>query len=248
MKKNRFPLDAFVVSGFAASFFSGFVNPLYVGQILSHLDGRIIAIGSFMSSGFPVLIGMALGNRAVFQKLYAALPVVMVAGLVVEGASALLAAIDVRAYYLVLMFIGGTFSTSVIYLLQKIKEVRYRNNRASFDRRVDMADAAGLLVGSAASVAGYPLFHDPLSVAVLWAVQTATVYGLFLVLYRKVPVHKGRHADEEPHPCGADIWPSGSKFEDARRRWPTRQEPRDGEKGGVSAALIRGGQGHLLAA
>ena len=203
MKKNRFPLDAFVASGFVAAFFSGFLNPLYVGMILSHLDGRVIAVGSFMSSAFPMLIGVALGNRAVFQRLYRALPAVMVVELVIGAGSAILAAVDVRAYYLVSMFVGGIFSSSVVYLLQKIKEERYRRNRATFDRRVDMADAAGLLAGSALSVAGYSLVRNPLAVAVLGAAQTGICYGIFLVLYRTVPVGRGRRADEEPHPQAA---------------------------------------------
>ena len=74
MKKTRHLLDAFVLSGFLASCFSGFLNPLYVSLILSRLDGRIIAVGSFMSSAFPVLVGLALGNRAVFARLYAVIP------------------------------------------------------------------------------------------------------------------------------------------------------------------------------
>ena len=39
MKNGRRLLDAFVLSGFVASFFSGFLNPLYVSLILSRLDG-----------------------------------------------------------------------------------------------------------------------------------------------------------------------------------------------------------------
>ena len=200
MNKNRHLLDAFVLSGFVASFFSGFLNPLYVSLILSRLDGTVIAVGSFMASGFPVLVGLALGRRGVFERLYAALPIVMLAELVAALGSAVLAAVDLRAYYLVSMFALGAFSSSVVYLLQKIKEVRYRSNRAAFDRRCDMADAAGLLLGSAVAIAGISVLRDARAVAIVGAVQTAVVYGLFLLVFRKVPPRRKRKADTEAHP------------------------------------------------
>ncbi len=200
MKKTRHLLDAFVISGFLASCFSGFLNPLYVSLILSRLDGRVIAIGSFMSSAFPVLVGLALGNRAVFARLYAALPFVMLVELAGVLGSAALALVDLRAYYLVSMLVLGAFSSSVVYLLQKTKEVRYRRNRASFDRRCDMADAFGLLLGSGLAIVGVSFLRDPRAVAGLGAVQTAVVCGLFLLLYRTVPQRRKRSADEEAHP------------------------------------------------
>ena len=200
MKKNRHLLDAFVLSGFVASFFSGFLNPLYISLILSRLDGTVIAVGSFMASGFPVLVGLALGRPAVFEWLYAGLPYVMLAELGAALGCAVLAAVDLRAYYLVSMFVLGAFSSSVVYLLQKIKEVRYRSNRASFDRRCDMADGAGLLLGSAVAIAGISLLRDARIVAVAGAVQTAVVYGSFLLIFRKLPRRRKRKADEEAHP------------------------------------------------
>ena len=208
MKKIRHPLDAFVISGFVASFFSGFLNPLYISLILSRLDASVIAVGSFMASGFPVVIGLALGRRAVFDRLYAALPFVMLAELAAALGSAVLAAVDLRAYYLVSMFVLGAFSSAVVYLLQKIKEVRYRRNRASFDRRCDMADAAGLLLGSAVAIAGLSVLRDARAVALAGVVQTAAVYGLFLLVFRKVPPHRGRRADEEAHPWDASAFPT----------------------------------------
>jgi hypothetical protein len=201
MKKQKRLLDAFVVSGFVASFFSGFLNPLYVSLILSRLDPSVIAVGSFMASGAPVLVGLVLGNRAVFARLYSALPAVMAVELAAALGAAVLAAVDLRAYYLVSMFVLGAFSSSVVYLLQKVKEERYRRARARFDRRCDMADGAGLLVGSAFAVVSISLFRDPLIVAGLGAAQTAAVYGLFLLLYRKVPSRRARRADQEEHPC-----------------------------------------------
>ena len=95
MKNLRRYLDVFVVSGFVTSLFYGLMDPLYVSVILSHLDGRIIALGSFMSSAFPVVIGGILGNRKVFDGLYKALPALMVLELTVTIASVALAAIDV---------------------------------------------------------------------------------------------------------------------------------------------------------
>jgi len=203
MKKNPFALDAFVVSGFVASFFSGFLNPLYVSLILSRLDGTIIAVGSFMASGFPVLIGLALGRRSVFDRLYGALPLVMLAELAAALACAVLATVDLRAYYLVSMFVLGAFSSSVVYLLQRIKEVRYRGNRASFDRRCDMADGAGLLLGSAMAIVGLSVLHDARVVAAAGVLQTAAVYGLFLLVFRKVPPRRKGKAEAEAHPWGA---------------------------------------------
>jgi hypothetical protein len=114
--------------------------------------------------------------------------------------SAALAFVDLRAYYLVSMLVLGAFSSSVVYLLQKTKEVRYRRNRASFDRRCDMADAFGLLLGSGLAIVGVSFLRDPRVVAGLGAVQTAVVCGLFLLLYRTVPQRRKRTADEEAHP------------------------------------------------
>jgi hypothetical protein len=202
MKKRIAMLDAFVLSGFVAGFFSGFINPLYVSLILSKLDGRIIALGSLMSSAFPVLVGALLGNRRVFGRLYAALPVIMLVELVAASASALVAALDLRAYYLTSMFVLGVFSSSVVYLLQRLKEIRYRGHRAAFDRRCDMADAFGLLSGSIASMASFSFLQGALAVAVLGSAQTAVVYGLFIFLYRKMPSRRKRRGDaeQEPHP------------------------------------------------
>jgi len=201
MKKNRLLLDAFVISGFVASFFNGFLNPLYISLIYSRLDGRVIALGSFLGSACPVFMGALLGNKRVFARMYGALPIVMLMELVAAVGTAVIAMADVRAYYLASIFVFGTFSTSVVYLLQKIKEVRYHRGRAAFDRTCDMADACGLLAGSGMSLAVASLLRDPFTVAALGVLQTAVVYGLFFLLYRKVPARRGRRADEEPHPC-----------------------------------------------
>jgi hypothetical protein len=200
MKNRRYLLDAFVVSGFVASFFNGFLNPLYVSMILVRLDPRVIVAGSFMASGFPVLVGAALGNRVLFRRLYAALPAVMLAELALAALATALAAVNVQAYYLASMLILGVFSSSVIFLLQKMKEERYRRRRAAFDRRVEMADGLGFLAGSGLAVVGVSVFRDAVSVAFLGALQTAVVYALFLLLRRALPPRRGRSDDEEPHP------------------------------------------------
>lgn len=201
MKKNETSFfDVFVISGFVASFWNGFLNPLYVSLILSRLDGRVIAVGSFMTSAFPVLIGALLGRPQVFARLYKALPWIMLVEVAAGVGSALIAAVDLRAYYLASMFVMGVFSSSVVYLMQRIKEVRYRKNRAAFDRRYDMADASGLLIGSVVSIVSYNQLRDPVTIAVLGTAQTLIVYGLFLFLYRTVPAGSRRNAAKEPHP------------------------------------------------
>ena len=201
MKKLKIFLDIFVLSGFVGSFFYGFLNPLYISVILARLDPRIIAVGSFMSSGFPVLIGAVLGNRRIFRKMYAALPALMVVELIAGSAAALVASLDLAVYYVFSMIIIGVFSTSIVYLLQKIKEQRYHANRAAFDRRYAMADALGSGAGAMASIAAISVLRDPVHVALAGALQNIVVYGLFLVLYRRIPAPRGRRADEEPHPC-----------------------------------------------
>ena len=186
MKTNVLRVDVFVLSGFIASLFTGFLNPLYVSMILARLDPRVIALGSFMASGFPVIVGAAMGNRGVFRRLQAALPAVMGGELALAAGTVLLAIVDLRAYYLASMLILGVFSSSVIYLLQKVKEARYRRGRAAFDRRSEMADGLGLVAGSGLSVVGVAFLQTPLAVAALGALQTAVVYSLFLILHRRV--------------------------------------------------------------
>jgi hypothetical protein len=206
--KPKYLFDAFIVSGFVASLFNGFLNPLYVSMILVRLDPRVIAAGSFMASGFPVLIGAALGNRLLFRRLYAALPGIMLMELALAALAIALAAVDVQAYYLASMLILGVFSSSVIFLLQKMKEDGYRWRRAAFDRRVQMADGLGFLTGSGLAVVGVSVFRDPLSVASLGALQTAVVYGLFLLLRRALTPRAGRSVDKEPHPWRSPAVPA----------------------------------------
>jgi hypothetical protein len=206
MKRLKVPLDAFIIGGFVTGFFYGFLNPLYVSVVLSRLDGRIIALGTFMSSAFPVLIGLAMGNKRIFRRLYRVLPWLMLAELAATVVTSVLALSDVRVYYLASMFILGVFGSAVVYLLQKMKEERYRGERAAFDRRCDMADGGGLVVGSVVSIAGFPAFSSPQAVALLGAGQTLLIYGLFLLLYRKAPPGSAAdRAEEEPPPRGRAV-------------------------------------------
>ena len=63
-----------------------------------------------------------------------------------------------------------------------------------------MADGVGFLAGSGLAVAAVSIIRDPFAVAALGALQTAVVYGLFLLLRRALPPHRGARDDEEPHP------------------------------------------------
>jgi hypothetical protein len=200
MKRLTQRLDAFVLGGFVANFFTGFLNPLYISFILSRLDPSVIAAGAVLSSALPVGVGILLGRRRVFERLSAVLPWVMAAELVVAAAAAMAAAVDLKVYYLASMIVFGVFSAAVVYLLQKVKEVRYRRNRSAFDRRCEMADALGCLGGSGLSILGAVKLRDPLAIAALGAMQTVVVYGLFLLLYRRVPAGRKRRAAEEEHP------------------------------------------------
>lgn len=204
MKKRLSPVTAFVVGGFVASAFAGYINPIYVTQILASLDARMIAVGSVLASAFPVAVGLVLEHRGVFERLYALLPVVMLLELILTAALAVVAPLDLAAYYLLSMALFGVFTNSVLYLLQKFKETKVRKNRAVFDRRVAVADGLGYLAGSALGFVGSRMEHAPAMVALLGAAQTAVVYGLIVVVYRRTPRKRKvvRSAAEEPHLCG----------------------------------------------
>ena len=136
MKKDTSPAGRIRPQRVPGKLLFRFPEPLYVSLILSRLDGSVIAVGSFMSSAFPVLVGAGAGQP---RRLPEAVRGAAIRDARRAGGSARLRrprVVDLRAYYLVSMFVLGTFSSSVVYLLQKIKEVRYRRNRASFDRRV----------------------------------------------------------------------------------------------------------------
>ena len=63
------------------------------------------------------------------------------------------------------MIVFGTFTSAVMYLLQILKQRRYRRGRAAFDRRYAMADAAGYLAGSLLALADLPPVQRPAGAA-----------------------------------------------------------------------------------
>jgi len=209
MKNRVSPAIAFVVGGFVSNAFTGALNPIYITRILASLDARVIAAGSVLSSVFPVLMGLALERKQVLERLYALMPLVMAAELALTALTAAVAAVDLGAYYLVSMLVFGVFSSSVLYLLQKLKETRVRRGRAAFDRRVAMADGLGYLVGSAVGYLTVETTLSPTLIAALGALQTAVVYGVLVSTYRRVPYRRRaeRAVEQEPHPCGLERFP-----------------------------------------
>lgn len=203
MSRRVTPIAAFIVSGFLANAFAGFINPIYVTQILACLDGRVIVLGSIISSAFPVLVGLVLERRSIFERLYALLPVVMLAEITLTVLSAFLVEVDLGAYYLLSMLVFGVFTNSVLFLQHRLKEITVRKNRAAFDRRLAVADGMGYLAGSALGLVGVAATVSPTLVGALGAVQTAAVYGLLVFVYRRAPQRRRprKAAELEPHPC-----------------------------------------------
>lgn len=212
MKRQKVFGDPFILGGFVTSFFTGFLYPVYVTLILARLDARVIALGSILSGGFPVVIGLALENRRLHDRLYALLPAIMVVEAALGFLTVFVVRADLEAYYLTTMLVLGVFTSAVMYLLQRVKEKRYRRGRAAFDRRYAMADALGFLAGSGMSMAGVITIEDPLIVSGLFALQTALVYAMLLAARRRAPVRRmlrptGRPSTarmgvaEDPFPC-----------------------------------------------
>jgi hypothetical protein len=172
--------DPFIVGGFVMSLFSGFLYPLYVTLILARLDARLIALGAVLSGGLPVVVGLLLESRKVHDRLFTFLAQLMVVEATVGFLAVLMARDDLADYYVASMLIVGLFGSTVTYLLQKVKETRYRRGRAAFERRASIADALGFLAGSGLSMAGIPRIEDPVTIAGLAAVQTGIVYAFLL--------------------------------------------------------------------
>jgi hypothetical protein len=103
------------------------------------------------------------------------------------------------------MLVFGTFTSAVLYLLQILKQRRYRRGRAAFDRRWAMADAAGYLAGSLLALADLPALSDLRVLLALSLAQTAVVYLIYLRCFsplrraarRKAP----RRARVRPRPA-----------------------------------------------
>ena len=184
MKRFIRSIDPFIVGGWIGSFFTGVITPHQIKLILSNLDVRVITIGSLIGSLFPLLTGLALENRRLVRRLYAHLPLLMLAEVLLVLASLGFYALSRSYYYIFSMAVFGLFSSTVMYLLQILKQRRYRRKRASFDRRYAMADACGYLAGSLLVLAGWRPVQDVKVLLALGLLQTLLVYLLYLRCYR----------------------------------------------------------------
>jgi hypothetical protein len=105
------------------------------------------------------------------------------------------------------MLVFGTFTSAVMYLLQVLKQRRYRRGRAAFDRRYAMADAAGYLAGSLLALADLPAMNDLRVLLALSLGQTAVVYLIYLRCYlpgrrpaRRKAARAASRSDTRPAP------------------------------------------------
>ncbi|OHD72467.1 MAG: hypothetical protein A2V99_02460 [Spirochaetes bacterium RBG_16_67_19] len=186
MKRFIASIDQFILGGFVGSLFAGLVTPYHIKLIASALDVRVITLGSLVGSLFPFLTGLAFEDRRLARRLYAQLPLLMTAEVALTAAAILLYALDLSLYYLASMLVFGTFTSGVMYLLQILKQRRYRRGRAAFDRRYAMADAAGYLAGSLLALLDLKPFSDLRVLLALGLAQTAVVYLIYLRCYGPV--------------------------------------------------------------
>jgi Kef-type K+ transport system membrane component KefB len=194
---NRFirSIDPYILGGFVGSLFAGLITPYHIKLIATALDVRVITLGSLAGSLFPFLTGLAFENRRLVRRLYAHLPLIMTAEVACTAAAILLYFLDLSLYYLASMIVFGTFTSVVMYLLQVLKQRRYRRGRAAFDRRYAMADAAGYLAGSLLALADFRVFGSLRALLALSLSQTAVVYLIYLRCYRP-----GRRPAPRPAP------------------------------------------------
>jgi hypothetical protein len=176
-------IDPFILGGFAGSLFAGLITPYHLKLIASALDVRVITLGSLAGSLFPFLTGLAFENRRLARRWYAQLPLIMTVEVGLTAAAILLYTLDLSLYYLASMLVFGTFTSGVMYLLQILKQRRYRRGRAVFDRRYAMADAAGYLAGSLLALTDLPALHDLRVLLALSLGQAAVVNLIYLRCY-----------------------------------------------------------------
>jgi branched-subunit amino acid transport protein AzlD len=119
-------LDPYLIGGFNSGFFIGLLNPFFVTLILSHLNVRVLAIGSFLFSALPFFLGLILENKKIFDKLFKCLPYVMLAEVLGMLALLFLYRIDTSIYYVASMGVCGLLSASIIFLMQKVRDIRYK--------------------------------------------------------------------------------------------------------------------------
>jgi Kef-type K+ transport system membrane component KefB len=208
MKRIIRSIDPFILGGFVGSLFAGLITPYHIKLVASALDVRVITLGSLAGSLFPFLTGLAFENQRLVRRWYAQLPLIMTAEVGLTAAAILLYALDLSLYYLASMIVFGTFTSAVMYLLQILKQRRYRRGRAAFDRRYAMADAAGYLAGSLVALANLPPFSDLRVLLALSLGQTAVVYLIYLRCYRpgrrpsrKLAPRRVPRSVARPSPC-----------------------------------------------
>src|SRR5690606_18318237 len=132
--------------------------------------------------------GVLLENRKVNNRLFSVLPFVMLFEAVLSLCTMFLFSLDASAYYLAAMVVFGLFSSTVTYLMQELKQLRYRTTRAAFDRRFSMADAAGYMLGSSVLLFNLPFAWNARLVLGLDLIQLVLVYLCYLAAFR----HTGR--------------------------------------------------------
>jgi hypothetical protein len=184
MKRFIRSIDPYIFGGFVGSLFAGLITPYHIKLIASALDVRVIVLGSLAGSLFPFVTGLALENRRLARRLYAQLPLIMTAEVGLTAAAVLLYFLDLSIYYVASMIVFGTFTSAVMYLLQILKQRRYRRGRAAFDRRYAMADAAGYLTGSLLALTDWRPLGDLRVLLALSLAQTAVVYLIYLRCWR----------------------------------------------------------------
>jgi hypothetical protein len=200
-------IDPYIFGGFVGSLFAGLISPYHIKLIASALDVRVITLGSLAGSLFPFLTGLVFENRRLVRRLYVQLPLIMSVEVGLTAAAILLYALDLSLYYLASMLVFGTFTSAVMYLLQVLKQRRYRRGRAAFDRRYAMADAAGYLAGSLLALADLPAMNDLRVLLALSLGQTAVVYLIYLRCYlpgrrpaRRKAARAASRSDTRPAP------------------------------------------------
>jgi len=184
MKRFIRSIDPYIFGGFVGSLFAGLITPYHIKLIASALDVRVIVLGSLAGSLFPFVTGLALENRRLARRLYAQLPLIMTAEVGLTAAAVMLYFLDLSIYYVASMIVFGTFTSAVMYLLQILKQRRYRRGRAVFDRRYAMADAAGYLAGSLLALTDWRPLGDLRVLLALSLAQTAIVYLIYLRCWR----------------------------------------------------------------
>jgi len=203
MKRPTKTIDAFILGGGISSFFSGLITPNYTKLILSNLDLKVLSAGSLIAALLPLITGLFFENKRLVKRLYGLLPLVMLTEVLLTVASIFLSSLDLALYYVTAMAVFGLFSSTVMYLLQVLKQKRYAGKRAAFDRRYAMADAGGYLAGSLLVFANLIPLEGVYPLLVLGFLQTLIVYLLFLACYRKPRRVVGRRAPVRSRPGGS---------------------------------------------